>query len=337
MQEAAFPGWSRHINMIPTREGPDEQQRGTMKQDSLIDTDELQAFQAVISRKSFSEAADFLGVAQSTISQRIARLEKRAGRQLIRRTTRSVEITPEGESMLIYANAILSIAEDARRRLSHPPIAGVLKVGIEDEFATTNLHRILSIFHSQHPHFEIQFLTGRNEYLHDSLHMRDTDIILGKCHSGDHGGDLIWREDIIWVGRPDMEPVRASETLPLITYLGPSLTRDLVEQALLESQRPWRLVAQGSNLLGLLAAAEAGLGVMAIGRNFMTSNLQQLPQGWSLPELGTLDYVIQRRTGTSDPAIHVFIEVLRGFVSQFAERGSADPAELDRQDLPGQA
>ncbi len=302
-----------------------------MEQDSLIDTDELRAFQTVVDRKSFSTAATLLGTAQSTISQRIARLEKRVGRQLIRRTTRSVDITPEGESMLIYANAILSIAEDARQRLHHPPVSGVLKVGIEDEFATTNLHHILGIFHTQHPLFEIQFLTGRNEYLHDSLHTGEADIILGKCHSDVHAGELIWREDIIWVGSPHMEPVPANAPVPLITYLRPSLTRDVVEKALQGSHRTWRLVAQGSNLLGLLAAAEAGLGIMAIGRNFMTPNLRQLPAGWNMPGLGTMDYVIQHRTGTTDPAIHAFMDVLRGFVRQFAENSMSSAHDLRLQ------
>jgi DNA-binding transcriptional LysR family regulator len=59
-------------------------------------------------------------------------------------------------------------------------------------------------------------------------------------------------------------------TLPaLIAYLRPSETRDVIEAALLEARRTWTVVAESDNLLGLLAAAEAGLGMIALGQNFI--------------------------------------------------------------------
>lgn len=290
-----------------------------MDQDRLIDTDDLEAFKAVASKLSFSQAAAELGTAQSTISQRISRLEKRTGRRLIRRTTRSVELTPEGESMLIYARSILSIAEDARLRLRNPPFEGVLKIGMEDEFANTNLPRILGIFRSQHPNFEMRFLTGRNEYLQDSLHTGDADIILGKCHNGRPGGELIWREELVWAGAEPLVSEPIPNPIPLITYLGPSITRDLTEKEMMRANRTWMTVAQGSNLLGLLSAAEAGLGVMAIGRNFLSNGLSAVPESAGLPALGTMDYVLSQRADMDNPAIDAFTEVLRGFVKQFAK------------------
>ncbi len=288
-----------------------------MDQDKLIDTDDLEAFKAVATKLSFSQAAAELGTAQSTISQRISRLEKRTGRRLIRRTTRSVELTPDGESMLIYARSILAIAEDARLRLRNPPFEGVLKIGMEDEFANTNLPRILGIFRSQHPHFEMRFLTGRNEYLQDSLHTGDADIILGKCHNGRPGGELIWREELVWAGAEPLVSEPVPNPIPLITYLGPSITRDITEKEMMRANRTWMTVAQGSNLLGLLSAAEAGLGVMAIGRNFLSHGLSAAPESAGLPALGTMDYVLTQRSDIENPAVDAFTEVLRGFVKQF--------------------
>ncbi|MGQ3671949.1 LysR family transcriptional regulator [Xanthobacter sp. TB0136] len=293
-----------------------------MEQNKLIETDDLQAFEAVAAKRNFSQAAAYLGIAQSTVSQRISRLEKRAGRPLLQRTTRSVELTPDGQSMLIYARSILSIAEDARRRLHTPPIDGVLKVGIEDEFATTNLPRLLGIFRSQHPRFEMQFLTGRNEFIHDSLHSGEADIILGKSHGGLPAGEVVWREEMVWVGAPPILGERIEDPVPLITYLGPSITRDMVEKNLQDARRTWMTVAKGSNLLGLLSAAEAGVGVMVIGRNFITPGLSEMPESAGLPKLDTMDYVIHQRPGSSSPVTDSFAEVLRCFVRQFAQEAS---------------
>jgi DNA-binding transcriptional LysR family regulator len=101
-----------------------------------------------------------------------------------------------------------------------------------------------------------------------------------------------------------------------VTYLRPSETRDLVEAALLAARRTWNVIAQGDNLSGLLAAAYAGLGVMALGRNFVPEGLSELPPEAQLPVLGTLDYVIDHHPQRSDPATHTFAMILREFATR---------------------
>lgn len=286
-------------------------------QDDLIDTDELKAFDVVATDRSFSRAAAKLGCSQSTISQRIARLEKRLGRQVVRRTTRRVEVTPDGEALLIYARSILALAEDARQVLARSAMKGVLKVGIEDEFATTRLPLALSIFRSEFPDFGMKFVTGRNEHLHDALRAEKVDLILGKGHRDDLG-EVLWREPLVWVGRPGTE-IPAQEPLRLITYTSPSVTRTIVETALKEAGRDWTTVVEGSNLLGLLAAAEAGLGVMAIGRSFRTPGIAAISPAAGLPSLSTLVYVLEGRSGSSSDAVDAFCSVLRNAARQVAD------------------
>lgn len=287
----------------------------------LIDTDELKAFDAVASSRSFSRAAEQLGCSQSAISQRVARIEKRIGRRIIRRTTRRVELTADGEAMLIYARSILGLAADAREQLARPGMRGILKVGIEDEFATTRLPLALSIFRSEFPDFAMKFVTGRNEHLHDALRAEEVDLVLGKSHMDDRG-EVLWHEHLVWVGRA-RERIAADEPLRFITYTSPSITRTIAEAALRAAGRDWTPVVEGSNLLGLLAAAEAGLGVMAIGRSFRTPGIATLPQDAGLPPLGTLSYVLEGQADASNEAVGAFCSVLRNAARQVA---SAAPA-----------
>jgi DNA-binding transcriptional LysR family regulator len=278
----------------------------------IIDADQLRAFQAVAETGSFTRAAAKLGAAQSSISHQIAQLEKRAGRLLIRRTTRRVQLTPAGTAMLVYVRSILEMADDARRQLNDPPIEGVVKVGIADEFAATKLASVLGIFRNRHPRFQIQFLTGRNDYLSESLEKGMADIILAKCLSGKKRGELLWRERLIWIGQPWALSKRDAP-IPLLTYVRPSETRELTEAALLAAHRTWTVAAEGDNLSGLLAAAQAGLGVMAHGRNFVPPGLGEIPVAAGLPRLGTLDYVIDHSDRRVDPATQAFEEILRRF------------------------
>ncbi len=70
---------------------------------------DMALFVEVIHAKGFSRAADNLGIAKSTLSVRIAKLEKRIGLQLLNRTTRKVEPTEAGK--IYYAKAIHIIEE----------------------------------------------------------------------------------------------------------------------------------------------------------------------------------------------------------------------------------
>lgn len=277
------------------------------EQGGLVDIDELQAFDVVATRRSFSQAAAEIGCSQSTISQRIARLEKRVNRRLVGRTTRQVTLTPDGEAMLIYARSILAISEEARLRLARPGLKGILKVGIEDEFATTQLPQVLAIFRAQFPEFGLKFITGRNEHLRDVLRSNEVDFILGKSQ-GTGGGTPLWREQLVWIGHPSLQ-LDPKSPVPLISYSKPSLTRNITEAALLATRRHWIEVAECSSLLGKLAAVRSGLGVMAIGRSFHRTILNEVPKEAGLPPLGALDYVLEGAV-EADTAAGAFRTVL---------------------------
>src|SRR5947209_20401500 len=69
---------------------------------------QLVYFEAVARHRHFSRAADELHLAQSALSQQVARLERELGVQLLRRTTRSVEPTEAGELVALRARTILA-------------------------------------------------------------------------------------------------------------------------------------------------------------------------------------------------------------------------------------
>ena len=84
----------------------------------MFDTALLRTFVAVAHSRGFTNAARLLHSMQSTVSAQVQRLEQEAGRSLFVRSTRSVEFTAAGETLLDYARTILRLDEDARLRLS---------------------------------------------------------------------------------------------------------------------------------------------------------------------------------------------------------------------------
>ena len=96
-----------------------------------MDTRQLAAFCAVVERKSFSQAAERLGVTQPAVSLQIRSLEKRLGRQLLDRSGRRVEPTEAGMRLYRGAQRLLAMEAQLVDELGtdEGELAGTLRIG----------------------------------------------------------------------------------------------------------------------------------------------------------------------------------------------------------------
>ena len=76
----------------------------------MYDPTLLATFLVVAETRSFTRAAQRLGISQPTVSQQVGRLEKAAGRTLVARDTRDVRLTDNGDAMAGFARTISSIS-----------------------------------------------------------------------------------------------------------------------------------------------------------------------------------------------------------------------------------
>ena len=155
--------------------------------------------------------------------------------------------------------------------------------------------------------------------------MRDVDLIMTKSHP-DSGAEVLWREPLVWMARPDVA-ARRDGPVPVISYLGPSVLRDIVEARLVDHRRSFVTVAECSNFIGKITLAEAGLGVVAVGRSFGNPGLVEVPDDVGLPPLGSLDFVLEGAPARHSQAIDAFREVLTTFATGMAADGS-EPGQL---------
>src|ERR1700758_5837687 len=96
-----------------------------------MDTRQLAAFCAAAERRSFSQAAERLGVTQPAVSLQVRDLEKRLGTQLLDRSGRRVEPTEAGMRLYRGAQRLLALENQLLAELGEGA-AGELKGKLED-------------------------------------------------------------------------------------------------------------------------------------------------------------------------------------------------------------
>lgn len=115
-------------------------------------------FVAVAHAGSFREAARRLNLASSGVSQAVARLERALGTRLFERTTRSVQLTPEGEQLLAQVAPAFQAIDQAMASGRRKPgeVHGRLRVSAPRIVATLLLADRLAGFVRAYPHVQLE-------------------------------------------------------------------------------------------------------------------------------------------------------------------------------------
>jgi len=275
---------------------------------------QLRTFLAVAQTLSFTQAAHRLGLRQSTVSQHVRRLEEAAGCRLFTRDTHGVELTEDGEAMLGFARTILAANERAASFFTGTRLRGRLRFGVSEDFVLTRLPEILASFCREHPEVDLELSVELSDVLLQRLDTGQLDLCLAKRDGPASPGRLVWRDRLVWIGSEQLR-LDPQRPVPLIVFPPPGLTRARALDVLERHGRAWRVVCTSASLSGLVAAARAGLGVMAHAQGLIPAGLVRLPARSGLPELGGVDLVLlhgRRKAAAKDAADALAEAILSG-------------------------
>jgi DNA-binding transcriptional LysR family regulator len=121
---------------------------------------DMGTFVRVVERRSFSAAAQELGLTPSAVSKLITRLEDRLGARLLHRTTRRLSLTSEGEHYFVRARKILADIAEAEAEIARSQAApsGKLRINTSIAFATYQLAPSLPEFVARYPNIAVELL-----------------------------------------------------------------------------------------------------------------------------------------------------------------------------------
>ena len=129
-----------------------------------LQTEELAQFSALAGAGSLTAAARELNVSTAAVSKRLAAMEQRLGVALVRRTTRRMSLTPEGELYLLHARRILADLHDLEQLVGRSRVApvGLLRVNATLGFGRSRVAPVLSRFARKYPQVDVQLQLSVN-------------------------------------------------------------------------------------------------------------------------------------------------------------------------------
>lgn len=285
---------------------------------------QLHAFVAVADARSFTRAAEILGVTQPVVSGLIRDLEAALGFRVVDRTTRCIEIAEAAVEFLEDARRLVREADEGVRRAREVAEGrrGRLIVGAPPLLSAALMPSVIRVFEQSAPEVKVELVDRAVPAIHSMVLSGDIGLGIGTFAEVDPGlckVPLI-SDQISLLCRSD-QPIASNER---------PTWRDLVGQPLL-ALRPGsgvrEQVNRGFHLAGiepfftfefdqlstLLAFVEAGLGVTVLP----VYALSFLPMGSLVakplhaPEMTRKIDIIYRLDRSLTPAAHEFVRLLR--------------------------
>lgn len=135
-----------------------------------MDTETLRTFVLLSKTKSFSKTAEALFVAQSTVTKRIAELERELSQKLFIRDPKQVSLTPRGMIFLSYAERILELEKASINEMNaSTKYTSLLRIGAANSIYECHLLPMIQQYRSQNPTTAIKISIGHSADLYLSL------------------------------------------------------------------------------------------------------------------------------------------------------------------------
>ena len=247
------------------------------------------------------------------VSQQIKRLENRLERPLFARTSRSVRLTPAGDTLLPYARNILRMHDEAARAVCGAS-AEPLRIGVPDLYADAVLPGFLDVLRERAGDTAPVVHCDQGLELFERFSRGALDIILTARYPSFPAGRTVSVEQLVWTGRPGFRPANG-RALPLILYPDGCPFRARALASLGYAEYAWEIVYTGQSGAALHAPLLLGLGITVMSRRTIPSGLDEVGPSLGLPPIRTASLDLH----VSEPVVEQYGEALERRLAQAAE------------------
>ena len=245
---------------------------------------QLRYLDTVARRRSFTRAAQDLHIAQSALSQQVGRLERELGVELLRRTTRRVEVTEAGETVLARARRALSEVDSVRADVDAilGLTRGTLRLGGVPPIGRTHPAALIAEFTRAHPGVAVTVHEGVAFGLLDQLRAGSLDLVIALVEPAsldELDGERLLDEELVLITALDDPLARARRIRvddlacqPLVAYGAGSALRDALDTLVPDG----RIIAEANDQVTVRELVARGLGVSLMPRSVVAEHADSL-------------------------------------------------------------
>ena len=223
---------------------------------------------------SFSEASKQLFISQSAVSQSIKVLEKKLNQPLFIRSTKKVQLTPEGEILLKHIEPAMNLIKKGENQLleAHTLNGGQLRIGASDTICRYYLVPYLNRFHKEFPNIHIKVINQTSIECARFLENGQADFIIANYPNSALAGSMNTRvinefHDVFVASRSEF-PLKGSKLAleellryPIMMLDRKSTTSEFLHQVFQKSQLDLVPEIELSSNDLLIDLARMGLGI----------------------------------------------------------------------------
>jgi DNA-binding transcriptional LysR family regulator len=253
-----------------------------------IPTDLLRTLIAVIDLRSFTKAAQQLGVTQPAVSAQIKRLQTLIGYDLLDKSAPGVSLTPRGETVVSRARRLLAINDEILHLSNGSAAAQTLRVGIPNDYSGSRIPATLARFRLRWPDIGFIVTSGTSDSMQRSLRQGDLDVVMAVTDTPPAMKPRhLWMRQAVWV-RSDATRINPEGPVPLVSYGEDCACQRVAVAALSQAGRRCDFVFTSASLTSLAAAVSAGFGVLVMPRGRALKNNLYIWEDAPLPPLPQL-------------------------------------------------
>lgn len=240
-----------------------------------ISIKQVKAFVNVAACGNYAEAAERMHLSQPALSIAIRNLEQSIGGEVFSRSTRKVELTPEGEAFFPVAKRLLQDWEEACSDLNNlfSLQKGKLSVAVMPSYASTLLPEHLKSFHELHPNISLSIQDIVMESVFAAVLAGRAELGITFESESMDGLEFVplFEDDFVLIC-PEGHPLAASrsvtwqqiEQFPFIAMNWGSTLRRWIDEVCAKRGIQLNTVAEGGQLVMLGELVAVGLGVSVV-------------------------------------------------------------------------
>lgn len=204
-----------------------------------MDLARLRTLRELAVRKTMAAVSEAMLVSPSAVSQQIAQLEAEAGATLVERRGRGVALTPAGERLVIHAEKIIGILEEAKTDIAElkRTVAGQLRLAAFPSVAAILIPHAIKDLEREHPQLRLFF--GEREPTEGLAALRAWDVDVALIDDITVSGELMLAnvetmpiiEDVLCAMLPADHPLARQETVSVADLRHERWAMDTVSNA----------------------------------------------------------------------------------------------------------